>query len=108
VFSQNDIGLVIRIARTFYTYIMASKTRVLYIGMTNDLFRRVWEHKRHLLKGFTKRFNVTRLVWYDETDDVTAAIELEKGLKGWLRKKKVALIEENNPNWLDLAAEWYE
>ncbi|MBL7047837.1 MAG: hypothetical protein ISR95_09460 [Candidatus Marinimicrobia bacterium] len=51
---------------------------------------------------------VTRLVWYDETDDVTAAIELEKCLKGWLRKKKVALIEENNPNWLDLAAEWYE
>jgi len=89
-----------------YVYIMASISRVLYVGVTNDLHRRVWEHKEKRVGGFTKRYNVTRLVYYEETNDARVAIEREKQIKGWLRAKKVALIEAVNPGWSDLSEEW--
>ena len=90
----------------YYVYIMASKGLVLYIGMTNDLLRRVFEHKNHLVDGFTSKYNVDRLVFYEATTDVAAAIQREKQLKGWRREKKIGLIEKLNPRWQDLAENW--
>jgi putative endonuclease len=94
--------------RRYYVYIMTNYSRTLYIGMTNDLPRRVYEHKQKLIAGFTSRYNVTSLVYYEECGDVRSAIEREKQLKGWLREKKVALIEAANPAWDDLSSGWYE
>jgi putative endonuclease len=91
----------------YFVYIMTNRSGTLYVGMTNDLKRRVWEHKQKLIGGFTKRYNITRLVYYEETADVTAAIACEKQIKGWLRKKKIALIESLNPGWKDLSEEWH-
>lgn len=88
----------------YYTYIMASRSRVLYVGMTNNLERRVYEHKTGCTDGFTKRYNVSRLVWYEAFDRPQDAIAREKQLKGWRRSKKVALIESANPEWRDWAA----
>jgi putative endonuclease len=82
---------------------MSSRTKVLYIGMTNNLARRVHEHQNKLLPGFTARYNVTRLVYFDSTSDVRAAIEREKQIKKWSRSKKIELIESMNPNWDDLS-----
>ena len=93
--------------RRYYVYILASRTRVLYVGMTNDLERRVWQHKEKTIPGFTAQYNVDRLVHYEECYKPWEAIRREKEIKGWLRAKKVALIEEGNPQWLDLAAVWY-
>ena len=93
---------------TFHVYIMASASRVLYIGDTNDLPRRVWEHKQKLITGFTAKYNVTRLAWCEEHGDIRDAIAREKQIKGWLRRKKVALIEEHNGTWKDLAWGWYD
>ena len=92
----------------YYIYIMASKTRVIYTGMTNNLERRVYEHKEKLFKGFTSRYNVTRLVYYEYTNDVNAAILREKEIKAWRREKKIKLIESTNPEWQDLSDGWYE
>lgn len=92
--------------RHFYVYIMASPSRTLYTGMTNDLRRRVFEHKGKLVAGFTARYNVVELVYFEETPDVRAAIAREKQIKGWTRAKKVALIEAVNPQWHDLSAKW--
>ena len=89
-------------SRTYYVYIVASISRVLYIGVTNDLIRRLYEHKQGAIAGFTKRYQVDRLVYFEETTDVLAAIEREKQLKSWRREKKVALIEVANPQWKDL------
>lgn len=89
----------------YYVYIMASYRRVLYTGVTNNLERRVYEHKHGLLPGFTSKYQVNRLVYFEETPDVYAALEREKQLKGWLRSKKIALIEAANPDWRDLSAE---
>ena len=94
--------------KTYYVYIMTNDSGTLYIGVTNDLQRRVYEHKKKLVEGFTKKYNITKLVYYEETHDVTTAIEREKQLKGWLRKKKVVLIESMNPYWEDLAKDWFE
>ena len=91
----------------YYVYIMTNSRRTLYVGVTNDIERRVYEHKHKLVDGFTKRYNITWLVHYEETSDVVAAIEREKQVKGWRRSKKVALIESVNPRWRDLALEWY-
>ncbi|RMG29357.1 MAG: GIY-YIG nuclease family protein [Methanobacteriota archaeon] len=91
----------------YYVYIMASKSRTLYTGVTNNLFRRVYEHKHKLLEGFTKRYNITRLVYYEKYDYIWDAIRREKQIKGWLRRKKIALIESVNPEWKDLAEDWY-
>jgi putative endonuclease len=92
----------------YYIYIMASKRLTLYIGVTNDLERRVYQHKNHLLEGFTKKCQTTRLVYFEETNDIAAAIAREKEIKGWLRRKKIALIKSINPTWKDLSKEWYE
>ena len=87
---------------------MASHQGTLYTGVTNDLERRVYEHKRGLGSQFTKKYNVSKLVYYEATDDVTAAITREKQVKSWRRAKRVALIESMNPYWADLATDWYE
>ena len=94
--------------KTFHVYIVASKTRVLYVGVTSDLTRRLYEHKQKLVPGFTSRYNVDRLVYVESTGDVIAAISREKQIKGWLRSKKVALIERDNPRWLDLSEAVFE
>ncbi|MBL8512607.1 MAG: GIY-YIG nuclease family protein [Betaproteobacteria bacterium] len=91
---------------TYAVYLMASISRVLYVGVTNDLERRVMEHKLGTTPGFTKQYRVDRLVWFDVTPDVRSAIEVEKRIKGWKREKKIALIEENNPQWRDLSLDW--
>ena len=91
----------------YYVYMMTNHSGTLYVGVTNDLHRRIWQHKQKLIEGFTKRYNITRLVYYEETSDVTAAIAREKQIKGWLRKKKIALIESLNPGWKDLSDGWY-
>ncbi len=95
-------------SHNYYIYIMASKTRVIYTGMTNNLERRVYEHKEKLIKGFTSRYNVTRLVYYEYTNDVNAAIQREKEIKAWRREKKIKLIESTNPNWENLSDGWYD
>jgi putative endonuclease len=95
--------------RRYYAYIMASRSRVLYVGMTNNLSRRVREHKRKEADSFTARYNVTRLVWYRAfprpQDAIAAEKTIEKTIKGWLREKKEALIEAENETWTDLGPE---
>ena len=88
--------------KEYYVYIMTNRSGTLYTGMTNDLKRRLHEHKSKLIPGFTKKYNIDKLVWFDRTTDVRAAIAFEKKIKGWLREKKVALIESKNPKWEDL------
>lgn len=93
-------------ARTFYVYIVASRIGgTLYIGVTNDLVRRVWEHKTGAAESFTKDYDVNRLVYFENFDDIEAAIRREKRLKKWTRAWKIALIEKDNPNWIDLYPE---
>src|SRR5258708_21270852 len=93
----------------FCTYIMQSASRrALYIGMTNNLHKRVWQHKNHSFEGFTDDYNAIRLVYWESFDDVHKAISREKQLKGWRREKKLRLIETLNPRWQDLAIHWYE
>src|SRR5437016_8924869 len=92
-----------RSERSYWVYILASKIGgTLYIGVTNDLVRRVYEHKEGLAPGFTKRYDVHRLVYFEQHADIEAAIRREKRLKKWNRKWKIQLIEESNPNWIDL------
>ncbi|MCB1059891.1 MAG: GIY-YIG nuclease family protein [Calditrichaeota bacterium] len=86
---------------------MSGPSCVLYIGMTSKLEKRVFEHKQKLIEGFTKRYNLTKLVYFESTDSVHWAIGREKQLKGWLRKRKIELIESVNPEWKDLAADWF-
>jgi len=92
--------------RQYYVYIMTNRSRTLYTGVTNNLYRRVYEHKNKLIGGFTKKYNITKLIWYEVTSEVTSAIAREKQIKGWLRRKKIALIESVNPEWKDLSEEW--
>jgi putative endonuclease len=89
--------------RTYYVYILASrKGGVLYIGITSDLRKRMYEHRQKLMDGFTKKYNVSKLMYYEHTSDVHAALQREKQLKRWERKWKIQLIEKNNPEWKDL------
>jgi len=89
--------------KTYYVYILASKPNgTLYIGVTNDLQRRIYEHKNNLVKGFTEKYDVHRLVWYESTNDIESAVQREKQLKKWNRIWKIRLIEETNPQWKDL------
>ena len=90
----------------YAVYILASRSRVLYIGVTNDLERRMIEHKEGRLDGFTDKYNVDRLVYFEQTPDVRSAIAYEKQLKGWRREKKLALIGAANPTWKDLSLDW--
>ena len=85
---------------------MASNTGVLYTGVTNDLFRRTNEHKNQSKQGFTKKYNVKRLVYFETFSDISMAIQREKEIKGWVRSKKIELIETKNRDWKDLSDEW--
>ena len=87
----------------YYTYMLASKRNgTLYIGVTNDLVRRIYEHKSKVADGFTKKYGIDRLVWFDQTPDIGAAIQREKTMKHWPRAWKVNAIEADNPEWRDL------
>ena len=91
----------------YYVYILANwDDSVLYIGVTGNLNKRLYEHRSHLADGFTKKYNVHKLVYFEQTTDVNSAIAREKQLKGWTRKKKVDLISKTNPEWIDLSATW--
>jgi len=92
----------------FYTYFLGSISGTLYIGMTNNLEKRVWQHKHHEFPGFTSKYGVDRLLYFESFDDVRNAINRENQLKGWTRAKKIALLESANPKWEDLSREWYE
>ena len=87
---------------------MTNRKRTLYVGVTSDLVRRVYEHKNKLADGFTKKYNLTWLAYYEAAADIRDAAAREKQIKGWLRTKKIALVESTNPKWTDLAAGWYE
>ena len=91
----------------YYVYILSNITNsTLYVGMTNDLKRRLYEHKNKLISGFTEKYNVNKLVYYEKTTDVKAAIQREKNLKKWNRDWKLELIKKNNPLFKDLSLEW--
>ena len=94
--------------RGFFVYILASRSRSLYTGVTNNLFRRVMEHKRGMVPGFTLRHRISRLVYMEGFCYVREAIAREKRIKAWTRAKRVASIEEKNPGWYDLAEAWYD
>jgi putative endonuclease len=94
--------------KVFYTYILTNRWQtVLYVGMTNNLERRTFEHKNKLIDGFAKKYNADRLVYYEPTNDVRVAIAREKQIKSWSRAKKITLIEAMNAEWIDLASEWF-
>jgi len=89
-----------------YVYMLSNKYRgTIYIGVTSDLIKRIWQHREKLVEGFTKRYNLTKLVWFECHDSVVSAIESEKKLKNIYRSKKIAIIEANNPSWVDLYPE---
>jgi putative endonuclease len=90
----------------YWMYIMASQTGTLYVGMTGNLFARVMQHKNGKVDGFSKKYNCTRLVYYEGHDEVHKTIQREKQVKSWRREKKIALIESINPRWQDLAENW--
>ena len=90
----------------YFVYIMTNRSKTLYTGVTNNLQRRCYEHKNKLIPGFTSKYNIRFLVHYESTHDVYEALAREKQLKGWLRSKKIRLIESTNPEWKDLSAEW--
>jgi len=102
------IGLQFWEMREYYVYMLTNTYHnVLYIGFTNNIRRRVYEHKRKLVYGFTSKYNCTKLVWYEKFTDVNLAITREKQLKTWQRSWKNKLIEKHNPVWNDLAADWF-
>jgi putative endonuclease len=92
----------------YFTYIMASRSHTLYIGLTGNLRQRVFEHKFKERDGFTAKYNCDRLVWFEPFGNVNIAIQREKELKGWTRVKKIALIQAANPTWSDLSKDWYD
>jgi putative endonuclease len=94
--------------KQFYVYIMTNRSRTLYTGVTSNLRRRVYEHKHKLVPGFTSKYHVDQLVYYEGTPDARSALKREKQIKAWLMSKKVALIAAVNPQWLDLSVAWAE
>ncbi len=94
--------------RQYYVYIMTNKSGTLYTGVTNNVVKRVYEHKEKVVEGFTKRYNITGLVYFETFSDAYSAIAREKAIKGWLRKKKIELINSANPDWKDLSDGWYD
>ena len=92
--------------REYFVYILANRSGTLYVGVTNDLARRLYEHREKLIPGFTSHYHIDRLVYFEHTPDVRAAIAREKQIKRWRREKKVALIESVNRDWKDLSAGW--
>ena len=93
--------------KIYYVYILSNTSKMLYIGVTNNLERRLWEHREKVNNGFTKKYRLRDLVYVEEYDNPTSAIAREKQLKGWVRGKKVALIKKQNPKWEDLAKDWF-
>ena len=92
----------------YYTYILTNwNNQVMYIGVTNNLERRILEHKNGIVKGFTSKYNINKLVYYEYTSDINAAIAREKQLKGWKRSKKNELVESTNPEWKDISEDWF-
>jgi putative endonuclease len=91
----------------YYVYIMASRSRVLYCGVTNDLIRRVYQHKSGAIAGFSRKYRVKQLVYFEQTPNSRAAVAREREIKGWVREKKCRLIESANSGWLDLASSWF-
>ena len=92
---------------TYYVYLLTNwNNKVMYLGVTNNLERRLYEHKNKLVKGFTEKYNVNKLVYFEETQDVTAAIAREKEMKKWRREKKNQLVSRINPSWKDLSSGW--
>jgi putative endonuclease len=91
---------------SFFVYILSSKYKKTYIGVTNDLDRRLYEHRNKLFEGFSAKYNIDRLVYFEQFDDIQQAIVRETQLKDWRREKKIALIEGMNPEWKDLSEEW--
>jgi putative endonuclease len=91
----------------YYVYILSSKTGTLYVGITNDLQRRMYEHKNGLIEGFTKKYGVNRLVYFEQIEDVEQAILREKQIKKWRRSKKIELIKSTNFQWVDLSEDWF-
>jgi len=89
--------------KQYFVYIVTNKSMTLYTGMTNSLEQRIFQHKSHTNKGFTSRYNISKLVYFEEFNDVRDAIAREKQIKGWLRRKKIALINTINPEWKDLS-----
>jgi len=94
--------------KSYYVYILSSNTGTLYTGVTNNLLRRMDEHKRGNLEGFTKKYKVNRLIYFEETGNIYEALEREKQIKGWTRKKKLDLVRTLNPKFEDLAKDWFE
>ncbi len=94
--------------RTYHVYIMSNVSKMLYTGVTNDLARRVYEHKQKLIPGFTRRYNLFKLVYAEPYGEIRAAIAREKEIKRLARAKKVALVKSVNPKWQDLAAGWFK
>lgn len=92
---------------TFWVYLMTNHSGTLYIGMTNNLERRIWEHRHGVVEGFTSKYHITRLVLAEPYAEVRDAIAREKQLKKWSRDKKIALVQSSNPEWHDLAEEWF-
>jgi len=90
--------------KDYYVYILTNKSRTLYTGITNDLNRRLYEHKNKLIEGFTRKYNISILVYFELFNNPDDAIRREKQIKGWLRKKKIDLIESTNPEWKDLSS----
>ncbi len=93
--------------RRFYVYMLSNNSRTLYVGVTNDIQRRLWEHRQKRADGFIRDYNITMLVYLEEYARADDAIAREKQLKSWRREKKVWLIEQENPYWLDLAHDWF-
>ncbi len=94
--------------KQYYVYIMSSLSRTLYTGITSNLEQRVYQHKNKLVEGFTATYNVSRLVYYEVTDNVLSAIAREKQIKGWSRAKKLTLVSLANPGWADLSDDWLD
>ncbi len=95
-------------SKSYYVYILASKKNgTLYTGVTNNLERRIYEHKNNMIKGFTQKYKVHKLVYFEETNDINEALLLEKRIKKWYRTWKIELIEKENPEWIDLAEKWF-
>jgi putative endonuclease len=103
--AQDDRWVIVK-DHQYFVYIVSSRSGTLYIGMTNRVYRRALEHRRGDIEGFASKYHCDRLVYYESFDDVHKAIGREKQLKGWIRAKKIALIESKNPRWEDLADKW--
>ena len=94
--------------KNYYIYIMTSQSGTLYVGMTNNIKKRVYQHKNHLIPGFTDKYTIDQLLYVETMSDLVSAIRREKQLKKWRREKKVTLVDSQNPDWKDLSEDWYE